>query len=135
MKSFNQKLFLIVIVFASIMFTVASFAADTPQPIIKGDITYISGGIGDEDREALETTKKNYNLIITSAKSSGSFIGETQLIIYNKLGDELLNTSAGPLFYAHLPNGQYIIEATMGDNSKKKNITIKNNTVKINFLW
>lgn len=90
----------------------------------EGDIMYMSGGIGDEERTYMEGLRKNYNLHITSANKNGAFRGNTNIIIYDKTGDELLNTQADPIFYAKLPKGSYKIVAKSRNHTVTKNVTV-----------
>lgn len=107
-----------------------------PQPQQEGSITYITGGIGDEERDALNAVKNNYNLSIMSASVSGSFTGDTHIAIRDRQGMELLNTDAGPLFYAKLPAGRYTVEGSSEGQNRSQAITIASGQpAHIHFSW
>ena len=107
-----------------------------PQAQHAGGVTYITGGIGDEERASLLQSKKNYNLYITSASSSGDFEGDTQLVIRNAKGDVLLSAASGPLFYAKLPAGRYVVEAHSGSQTTTRQITLgAGKPVSIDLRW
>jgi hypothetical protein len=108
-----------------------------PSAQHEGDVTYITGGIGDEERTALESVSRDYNLHITSAGTNGAYTGDTTLAIYDRLGNQVLMREVGPLFYASLPPGKYTISAENGDGARQ-NHTIKvseNQAANIKFLW
>lgn len=84
----------------------------------------MTGGIGDEERSELDAAKKDYNLYIMSADKDSAFVGDTQIAIHTLKGDELLNTTAGPLLYAKLPAGTYVVEASQGGRTQKHKVTI-----------
>ncbi|GEM_PF-4747004 len=90
-------------------------------------ITYITGGIGDDERKALETVKKDYNLQITNSGANGEFVGKSHLTIQNANGLEVLSVDAGPMFYAQVPAGTYTI--SNGTSKKQVNLTAENPTV------
>src|SRR5437016_948255 len=99
-------------------------ADDLPEIQKQGNITYVTGGIGDEEREALHSMRHNYNLSVLSADKYGAYPGDTHIVISDKQGTELVNTDAGPLFYARMPAGRYIVEESSGGQSKKRAVTI-----------
>ncbi len=129
---------------AAVAFMVASggaaWADDTvgvePQQV--GNISFITGGIGDEERDALKAVKDNYDLSITSssATDAGAYVADMQVVISDREGHELLNTHAGPLFYAELPSGNYVIEGQSRGQSHKQNVTIAHGkTANVHFTW
>lgn len=112
--------------------------ADSPlEPHQQGEVIYLSGGIGSDETEALALVKKDYNLQLTSTDATGHYLAGSRIIIRNAAQVVLIDVVAqGPLFYAHLPNGRYIIESFNGTGSKKKSLTIsQGKTARINFSW
>jgi len=72
-----------------------------PQPVHRGNVTYISGGIGWGEQRALRAAARNYNLEITNADRKGEFTAGTNLVIESGSGHDVLHaTDTGPLFYA-----------------------------------
>lgn len=135
MNSLN-KLFC-ALVSTSLLVTPAAFAADPnagaavptalPAPQVVGDVTFITGGIGDEERMAIEQNKKDYNLYITNASTDGAFAGTSRVVVTNSSGATVLDTmTAGPLFYAKLPAGSYKVTSTLKSTGdmKTSNITV-----------
>ncbi len=106
------------------------------QPVQVGDVTYVTGGIGDDERSAIESEKNNYNLHIMSAMKTGEFVSDTTIVIRNKQGEELLNTTSGPLFYANIPAGNYTVESTNDGQTKSQKIAIrKGGSAHVHFGW
>ncbi len=109
---------------------------DILQPMQAGDITYITGGIGDEERDTLHEMAKNYNLRVMSASTDGSFTGEVHLLLLNAKGTTLLDTEMGPLFFAQLHPGTYKLQATRGAQTKEKKIVVGHGkTSLVHFSW
>lgn len=91
------------------------------------DITYVTGGIGDDERELIESSRDDYNLQLSNARPNGDFVGEVRVVIrrQEKQGArEVLNTYSGPLLYARLPAGRYQLEATLGERKILRSLTI-----------
>ena len=106
------------------------------QPMQSGEIRYVTGGIGDEERNAMQAMENEYDLHIMSATRNGSFAGDTQIKISSSKGTELLTTVAGPLFYADLPNGKYIVEALHDGATRRQNVTITHGKAsKVHLSW
>lgn len=115
-------------------------SAPSPRDVLdfheEGDVPYVTGGIGEDERRAMESVRPNYNLHIMSAGKSGAFAGDTLLIIRNKDGLELLRTDAGPLFYAKLQPGKYSVEGSNNGQVRSQNITVgKTGSSHIHFTW
>jgi hypothetical protein len=91
------------------------------------DVTYVTGGIGNDEREAIESAKADYNLYILNASASGEFVGDTRVVITRKNGDdveEVLNVDSGPLLYVRLPAGSYSLVAQLGEQKKEQKLVI-----------
>jgi len=120
--------------------TVASAALSTAafaqiQPMQYNGITYVTGGIGLEEREALEAQSGQYNLKILNSGLQGHFVGEAMLSIRSSNGTEVLNVMSGPEFYANLPAGRYSITATHNGEPKSRQVTIGKSQTRIGFAW
>jgi hypothetical protein len=111
--------------------------AQMPEAHQQGDVSYISGGIGSDETDAIEAVKESYNLRVTSADKTGHFRGDTEIVIRDMKQNVLLDvTTQGPLFYAQLPNGRYIVEGISEDQSRKQTIRIANaKATRVHFSW
>ena len=86
-----------------ILLTVPAFAAENaPAP---GDVPYLSGGIGSDERDTLKAEAKNYNLRLNFAeKGGGHFLSDVKVDIATSAGKPVLSaTAAGPWFFAPAP--------------------------------
>jgi hypothetical protein len=133
MKSYIQAYILATALTTGFCF---SAYASLPPPQQIGSITFITGGIGDEERDAMETVRKDYNLSVMSAATSGAFTGDTRIVIRDQSGEELLQADAGPLFYADLPAGRYVVEGYSDGQIKQQPVTITpDKRQHIRFNW
>ena len=83
-----------------------------PMPVHRGQISYITGGIGEDEEDAMKAAAGDYNLLISNAEKDGEFTAGTNLVIRDAKGNEVLRArNTGPLFYAQLPPGRYVVDA------------------------
>jgi hypothetical protein len=85
----------------------------------QGNIPYVSGGVGREESDALEAAQRDYNLRITSADHRGHFYGNTHVIVRDAKAQTVLDLTGGPLFYAQMPKGRYVVEGSTEDGQTK----------------
>jgi hypothetical protein len=77
------------------------------------NIPYVSGGVGVEERDRLKSMATDDNLALSFALENGHYLGGAEVSIKDDKGKELLvANSEAPLFFAKLPVGHYVIEAT-----------------------
>ena len=123
-------------VFAMTLHSSTVLANDPPEIKQTGAISYVTGGIGDEERDAMRAVQHDYNLHVLSAGASGAYPGDTHIVISDNRGHELLSTDADPLFYAQLKSGHYVVEESSAGQSKKQAIVIADNKpVSTTFRW
>lgn len=131
---------------ASMLMTLAAaptFAADDMmaahhmEVMNKNGVTFMSGGVGLDERKEMESTAKDYNVYVTNADGHGLLTADTTITIHGKKGGELISVSnTGPLFYAKLPPGTYTMTAENGGQHLKRMFTISGNKRKnISLIW
>ena len=87
----------------------------------QGDVSYVSGGVGDDGKSAIESVSKDFNLALTLANPSGEYLGGARVAVRDASGKAVLDAdSQGPLFYAELPPGKYTIAVSEGDREAQK---------------
>lgn len=114
-----------------------TWSQDQPEVMHQGAIAYTSGGFGLEERDALKATAKNYNLIVSNADRQGKFSADTTLVITNKGNRETLTVNdTGPLFYARVPAGTYVIKAANGSQKAERTVSVTGQKQgKVYFIW
>jgi len=88
-------------------------AAQTLSRTQAGNLAYVSGGVGEEERAALLAVRDEYNVRLTLAeKGSGAFLFGALVTVTDAAGRQLAQAAArGPWLFAQLPPGQYTIAA------------------------
>ena len=99
---------------------------------------YLFGGVGTNEREAMEERAKGYNVKLVFAEKRGAFISGVTVVIASAKGTEIasLNTD-GPWFYIQLPSGDYSVKATFkGDTKRIKNLSVpKDKMIQQGLIW
>ena len=97
-----------------------------PAPKQQNGISYVNGGVGQEEQSAMRAQRTDYNLLLTFAtKQSGAYRSDVQLDIMDTKGNTLLSAAnTGPMFYAKLPAGTYRISAAAEGKVFKRSVRI-----------
>ncbi len=102
-----------------------------------GGVSYVSGGVGADSIDQLNSLAGEFNLKLVFAMQSGNYVSDVNVAIADARGKTLLDTtSAGPWFLARLPAGNYQIAATFAGKAINRPLTI--GTAKLqtmDFRW
>lgn len=113
-------------------------SAPTLQPVTEGGITYVSGGIGLEEIQALNEGTGDYNLkLVFAEKGSGAYIADVKLSIMNMKGQKILEAvSDGPWFFVKLAPGRYKISAEAEGQSQVQQARVGGGRqTQLHFYW
>ncbi len=90
--------------------------------------TFMSGGVGDEDRTRLEAMEKNFNFKLVLAGQGGMFLDDVHVTIADAAKNSILVTDTeGPILLAQLTPGKYIITAQIEGLTQTQVVTIRKN--------
>jgi hypothetical protein len=134
----NPKAILAVVVAAIALPALAAQTASfLPQPHSAGTVVYVSGGIGQEERNALRAVAKDYNLRLAFAtEGRGAYLAGAQVRIENLEGSVILDTRAeGPLFFARLPRGKYRLLATHQAGAVSQEVDLTSRDADLVLRW
>lgn len=128
--------------FAAIILGSASSVslADTNSEAVfqtSGGISYVSGGVGEGSIDRLNSLSRNFNLKLVFAMKSGEYVSGVRVIIADKKGKELLDTTSdGPWFLTRLPAGDYQISATLNGKKLNHHTAIGEGKIRtVDFRW
>jgi hypothetical protein len=106
--------------------TTQAVAAELPPSIVITEgktaqgFPYVSGGVGADERAALEERGKAFNVKLAFAEQRGPYLADVNVMIVDGQGAEILSlASAGPWFYIQLPPGRYNVKATYNGQTKE----------------
>ena len=112
-------------------------AQDSPRVQTQGGVTFTTGGVGTDERAAIEAISSQFNLKITMATKTGHFEGDAGVRIVDAEGHTALDAKTdGPLFYAHLAPGTYkvIVNRKGKDVQETAHVTDKGQA-QLQFTW
>lgn len=103
----------------------------------QGNITFVSGGAGDEDRAALKQVESQYNVRLLFAARDGAFLANIGVTLADARGATVLDTiSDGPIFYARVPPGRYRLTVSNQGQSQTREVTVSaGGAVHQDFYW
>jgi len=88
------------------------------------DISWVTGGIGKEERADLQRLSPEFNVKLLFASSEGHFFGDALVEVLDASGAVLLTAEAeGPFMYVQLPAGDYSVNATAREVTKTAKLT------------
>lgn len=102
-----------------------------------GGVPYVSGGIGEESIDRLNSRAREFNLKLVFALNSGEYVSDVGVSIANAKGKTLLDaTSEGPWFYTRLPAGNYRVVATLNGKTVKRQVAVGSAKLRtVDFRW
>lgn len=90
-----------------------------------GDVAYVSGGIGDEERDEIRAREKDFNLQLLFAERDGSYLANVAVRLLDAKGRTVLDSgSAGPFLLVRLPTGTYTIKATVNGQEQQGKLSV-----------
>jgi hypothetical protein len=118
----------------------AQAATALPAVHKMGSVEYLSGGIGLDESQAIESASGQWPLTLEFAakdKPRAVFLSDVKIRVRDAKGHDILEaTSDGPFLLARLPPGHYVVEATLGGKTLHENVVIKpHQPAKAVFLW
>ena len=111
--------------------------ASSIQPQTYQGISYLSGGIGEEERDALRQMDREYNVKLIFAAKDGVYVSNVNVTIEDGSGKKVLEAvSDGPWFYAKLPPGKYNVMAQVRGQTHKRVVEVgQQKQAQLQFSW
>jgi hypothetical protein len=120
--------FLLGLVVISLAAAVQADEGSLPPERSQGSVTYVSGGIGKDESDAMKQAASRYSLAIelaSPASPRAQYVADVKIDIRDQRGATVLSTiSDGPILLAKLPPGRYTVNAAKNGASQQRNIVI-----------
>jgi hypothetical protein len=103
-----------------------------------GDVTYVNGGIGQEESSEMRANAGDFNLrLYMSEGKHGHSITGVRVTITDIKGDIILDTpSGGPMLFVHVINGSYTINAIYSNRLNTRKAVVSNHRgVNVYLNW
>lgn len=137
-----MKLFLGKFVLAPLFMLIllSSCYAQLPKVQTQGDISYVSGGIGEDESRAMKRELKSWPLYIEFSEyfdNQDLWVAQVYLRILDLKGKTLFDTTVdGPMFLGKLPPGNYELLATyQGVTQSRKILIVDGETLHVSMNW
>ena len=139
-KSFAHSLAAILLGSAALvpaLLPMASAIGDDAIVKTAGGVSYVSGGVGTDSIDRLNSLAGDFNLKLVFALKSGDYVSDVKVAIADAAGKTLLDiTSDGPWLLTRLPAGSYQIVATFAGNAVKRQVAVGSaKLMTVDFRW
>jgi len=125
---------ILVSIFSAVGIAVAATAMSAstsalPPEQVQGSVSYLSGGIGLDESNAIKQAASQYSLeleFVRKATPKAEYLSNIKVTIKDHAGKTVLETiSNGPFLLAKLPVGQFTVTAERGGEAKQRVVSIK----------
>ena len=112
-----------------------------PAVKTQGTVSYLSGGIGDDEEAQMRDAAKDYGVLLEFAEvergtAHGRWTGNVSVTVKAGANTVLSTTADGPLMLVKLKPGSYVVDAERQSVKQTKRIEVKANGVtRERFFW
>jgi hypothetical protein len=113
-----------------------TFAQTAPTPVARNGVTYITGGIGEDEVQAFRAAAATYNMRITLASKSGHYLSDVDIKITSGQREVLSVRTEGPFLFVSAQPGRYQIVAQDRTLTETKQVVVPaRGGVDVRFYW
>lgn len=113
-----------------------SFAQSIPAPVTHTGVTYLTGGIGEDEVRAFREVASQYNMRITLATKAGHYLSDVHVSITSGQHVVLAVRTEGPFLFVRVPAGRYRIAARDRQLTETKEVTVPSRgAIDVHFYW
>jgi hypothetical protein len=96
------------------------------KPVTQDEVTYLCGGVGEEESTYMKQQAKDYDLMLTFATRSGAYLADVDVDIKNASGDTVLQLACdSPILLVDLPRGgTYKVRAETAGYALNKTVRV-----------
>jgi hypothetical protein len=127
------------IVLAGVLSPFSAYPADLAA-LIDAHASFVNGGIGTEEADAIRTEAADYPLELVFSRRADEryeFVAEVHLRIQDRDGQVIVDKPfQGPIFLARLPDGTYTVTAEYrGETQKRRVAVVDGKHAKLSLVW
>jgi hypothetical protein len=103
----------------------------------QGSVSFITGGVGDDESDQMKQISKNYplQLLLVAKGARNPYLSYVDVKIQDKSGKTVLETNGGPFLLAKLPPGSYTVTATAEGGTKKQTVQVGKTPQRVLMVW
>lgn len=110
-------------------------SSDLPKQEQQGEVTFMSGGIGLTESQAIQREASRWPLALQFAETGGGYLADIQVTILDAKNTEVLKAkSEGPYMLVRLRPGRYTLYANYQGNEIKRIVNVPSRKL-IAFYW
>jgi hypothetical protein len=113
---------------AFFLVAVAVFGSAGPASALesgkRGDIAFIAGGVGLEERSFMQSREASYSAKLVFAATGGGYIAQPHVDIHRDDRLVFSQTVDGPWLLVNLPPGRYVVTANARGELKRRDIVV-----------
>ena len=119
----------LVLLIGLLLINSSAFAQPPKTLNTKGGLSYMTGGIGEEDAAIMRANAKNFTLnLVFSEGTSGQSVTDVNVNIYNEQSETVFRiVGSKPMLYVNLPAGTYTILANNNGQKLRQKFTAEEN--------
>jgi len=111
-----------------------------PPPQTQGSVTFITGGVGEEEAAAMRMEEARFPLSMEFARTAqprAEFYALVNVTIRDPQGQTVLSTvTEGPFLLANVPPGKYTVTAAIEGQAKQQSVVVDERRPEhIAFVW
>jgi hypothetical protein len=130
-------------ILAAAIVTLPAVAADSnvsPAQGTQGNVSFVSGGVGEDEAAAMKSAAAGYPLelqFVQKASPRDEFLADVTVRITDRSKNVVLDTvTTGPFLLAKLPSGTYQVEADHRGVMKRQTVDIRSGKhQRTVFVW
>ena len=98
-------------------------------------VNHLSGGIGEQSRDQMRTQSSAYNLRVSFTETTGEYLLVDSVSVSARGTQVLSLGETGPLLFANLPRGNYIVQATYMGVTRSKAVNLDAGSAEFVMTW
>ena len=112
------------------------FAQVAPAPVTRNGVTYVTGGIGEDEVHAFRDVAAKYNMRITLASKAGHYLSDVDVRITSGQSEVLAVRTEGPFLFVSLPAGRYQVSARDRHVTETKQVVVpQQGSIDVHLYW
>lgn len=101
-----------------------------------GEVHFVTGGITMEERNALTSRDKDFNLKLVFKRNDESYLNKVDVLILGETGEWVFAILAtGPIVMLKVPAGKYHIKADCDGVIKESRVQVANGRIDKVMIW
>lgn len=109
--------------------------AAAPQVQRAGGVEYVSGGVGEESRAALQSMQTAFALRLVFSAQGGEYFVADKVTLRNAGGEVASMSGVGPILMLKLKPGDYTVTADYSGRTEQRKIKVGSAAQTVNWRW